>query len=279
MKNTFQQQNKIAQPYKQNNPLHHDDPSLSKKNLSLYSLKPQHLSIPKDVSTINIFQSLIKDVNSTFTDNPKIIELTHILIKSRLNIITKFKRFIAKYRLSPKTLFLAVYIMDTLIARKTNLSLDKIGLGAIILAVKFIDIDGTAPTMNQFKEVSENIRLSIKEMILIEIECIKKLDYILSFPTPLSFIQIFLVNGIVFNTDMQNVNSISSNIYQLPCQILDGIMEESAVYYQYKPFYLACACVALSREIYGLNVWSIVFEKVFGLTFDMFQNVFNFVKE
>ena len=146
--------------------------------------------------------------------------------------------------------------------------------------MKFIDIDGTTPTMFHFKDICENNRLTVKELINIEIECIKKLDYILTFPTPNSFIQVFLVNGIVFNIDMKgNSNSISSLIYQLPCQILDSIIEESAFYYQFQPYYLACACIALSREIYGLNIWSYIFEKVFGLTFEMFENVYAYVKE
>ena len=41
--------------------------------------------------------------------------------------------------------------MDTLIASKTNLPLDKIAIGAIIFAVTFIDIEGTTPTMQHFK--------------------------------------------------------------------------------------------------------------------------------
>ena len=279
MKNKFQH-NSIQSSYSKQQSYQNEDPSHSTKNPSFYSLKPQRLSTPKDISTVLIFQSLIKEVNSTFYKTPKKIELTHILIKSRFNIITKYKRFIEKYHLSPNTFFHAVYIMDTLIARKTNLPLDKICIGAMILAVKFIDIDGTTPTMHRFKDICENNRLTIKELINIEIECIKKLDYILTFPTANSFIQILLVNGIVFNIDMKgSSNSISSLIYQLPYQILDSVMAESAFYYQFQSYYLACACIALSREIYGLNKWSYIFEKVFGLTFEMFENVYAYVKE
>ena len=272
--------NSIQPYYSKQQPYQNEETAHSKKNPSFYSLKPQRLSTPKDISSVIIFQSLIKEVNSTFYKTPKKIELTHILIKSRFNIITKYKCFIEKYRLSPNTFFHAVYIMDTLIASKTNLPLDKICIGAMILAVKFIDIDGTTPTMHHFKDICENNRLTIKELINIEIECIKKLDYILTFPTANSFIQILLVNGIVFNIDIKgNSNSISSLIYQLPYQILDSVMEESAYYYQFQSYFLACACIALSREIYGLNKWSYIFEKVFGLTFEMFENVYAYVKE
>ena len=118
--------NSIQPSSSKQQPQQNEGTSYSTKNPSFYSLKPQRLSTPKDISTVFIFQSLIKEVNSTFCKSPKKIELTHILVKSRFNIITKFKRFIEKYRLSPNTFFHAVYIMDTLIARKTNLPLDKI---------------------------------------------------------------------------------------------------------------------------------------------------------
>lgn len=257
----------------------YDKNSHTKKTTTLFSLKPQRFSIPKDISTFSIFQKLVKEVNSNFPKLQKKIELTHILLKNRLNIIFKMRDFIIKYRLSSNCFFFAIYLMDSLIAKKIQFPIDKIGLGALVLSAKFTEIDGKVPSMIKFKDFLGNSNISLKDFIKIEIECLKKLNYVLTFPNPLNFIQLFLVNGIVFNTDIKGNNSVSSNIYSIPCQMLDYVMEENTNYFQFNPFHLACACVAQSREIYGIDRWNPILSDVFGVSFQMFEKVFYFVKE
>ena len=256
-----------------------DNNNNQKKSSNLYSLKPQRLSIPKDVSTFSIFKTLLKEVNCNFPTMQKKIDLTHILLKNRLNIILKMKDFIIRYRLSSNSFFVAIYIMDSLIAKRLQLPIDKIGIGALVLAVKFIEIDGKMPSMNKFVDFMNNPSFTLNELIKIEIECLKKLNYVITMPNPIHFIQLFLVNGILFNTDVKGTNTVSSNIYTMPSQLLDYVMEENTNYFQFHPLSLACACVAQSREAYGIEKWNKILQEVFDITFDVFEREFYYVKE
>ena len=91
--------------------------------------------------------------------------------------------------------------MDQLLAKKINLNIDKLGFGCLLLGTKFIEIDGKLPPMQSYLKYILNRRISLKEIIEIESICLKKLEYHLSFPQPINFLNIFLLNGIVFNTD------------------------------------------------------------------------------
>ena len=278
MINRYQNSNK-KQNLQNSNQKASDNANNQKKSSNLYSLKPQRLSIPKDVSTFSIFKTLLREVNSNFPTMQKKIELTHILLKNRLNIILKMKDFIIRYRLSSNSFFVAIYIMDSLIAKRIQLPIDKIGLGALVLSVKFTEIDGKMPPMNKFVDFMNNSSFTLNDLIKIEIECLKKLNYVITMPNPIHFIQLFLVNGILFNTDVKGTNTVSSNIYTMPSQLLDYVMEENTNYFQFHPLSLACACVAQSREAYGIEKWNKILQEVFDITFDVFEREFYYVKE
>ena len=250
----------------------------SKSSPSLYSLKPQRLMVPKDVSPILIFQQMLKEVKESGNKVPKRLEIAQFLLKTRGNLIQKIRNFILKFRLSANSFFLAIYYMDILLAKRINLSIDKIALGALILSVKFNDIDGKSPSICKFKNFNDNYTFQVNEMLKIEIECIKRLNYTLTYPHSIHFIQLLILNGIVFNTDIKDNNAINSSIYSYPSEILEHIVCDSAQYLSFDPFLLACACVSLSRELYGLDKWNVVLTKVFGVSFNMFADVFEYVK-
>ena len=88
-----------------------------------------------------------------------------------------------------------------------------------------------------------------------------------------------MVHGILFNTDVEGTNTVSSNIYTMPSQLLDYVMEENTNYFQFHPLSLACACVAQSREAYGIEKWNKILQEVFDITFDVFEREFYYVKE
>ena len=246
----------------------------------LYSLKPQRFTIPKDVNPLFIFQNLINEINQIFPSMSKKISLSTNSNQIRSNLIKNIKNFIEKYKLSQKNFFFSVYLFDKLLTKKINLDMEKIALGSLILSIKFNDIDGNIPKIKNFCEILiKNKNLSINEIKKIEIFCLNKLDYNLSFPQPINFLDIFLLNGIIFNNDEKNNNKISSTIYLFPFTIYEKIILINADYFQFHPFYFVCAIVAYSRFFYGLEKWNEIFVSVFKINLKDFEEVFFFIND
>jgi len=245
-----------------------------------YSLKPKRYNIPKDVVPFDIFKNLLLVSKKYFPSIPKIVNLKPNEQDNRSKIVYQIKNFIEKYNLNITSYFYTVYLMDQLLAKKINLNIDKLGFGCLLLGTKFIEIDGKLPPMQSYLKYILNRRISLKEIIEIESICLKKLEYHLSFPQPINFLNIFLLNGIVFNTDENDTKkkSISCSIYMKPYDILSELISLNADYLKFHPLELACACIAFARESYKLSKWHYVFEKIFGIYESKFNDAYNFVR-
>ena len=211
---------------------------------------------------------------------PKIVKLKLSEQDNRSKIVYQIKNFVEQNNLNITTYFYSVYLMDQLLAKKVNLSFEKLGLGSILLGTKFLEIDGKLPSMESYLKYTLNRRISSKEIIEIENICLKQLDHNLNLPQPINFLNIFLLNGIVFNTDESDnkKKNITSSIYMKPYDILSELISLNADYLQYHPLDLACACVAFSRESYKLSKWHFVFEKIFNIYESKFNEAYIFVK-
>ncbi len=245
-----------------------------------YSLKPKRYNIPKDVVPYDIFKQLLLVSKKYFPTIPKIVNLKPNEQDNRSKIVYQIKNFVEKNNLNITTYFFSVYLMDQLLAKKVNLSFEKLGLGSILLGTKFLEIDGKLPSMESYLKYTINRRISSKEIIEIENICLKKLDHNLILPQPVNFLNIFLLNGIVFNTDESDnkKKNITSSIYMKPYDILSELISLNADYLKYHPLELACACIAFARESYKLSKWHYVFEKVFGIYESKFYDAYNFVR-
>lgn len=265
-------------PSKQHNPPITSSQTLSKPQSHpshhvIMSLKPHGFAFPKDINIQSIYSILKHNINPS---QQKKIDLTNPTLKTRLTTLSKIRLFLIKYKLKPDSFYLATFLLDTLLTKKLKLPIEKIGLGALIIAVKFTDIDGKTPMMSMFREVLD-YSISLRELVHIEMECIKKLSYDLLTPHPFSFIQLFLVYGILFNSDKENGKNAGS-MYTMPNQILDCVMLDSPLYYKYNPLYLACACVALTREMYGFCKWNDTLISFCGVALGYFKEEFDYVK-
>ena len=176
--------------------------SINQKNTQLtYSLKPKRYNIPKDVVPYKIFKNLISISKHNFPSMPKTVNLRLSELDNRSKIVYQIKNFVEKHNLNITSYFFSVYLMDQLLAKKINLTIDKLGFGSILLTTKFIEIDGKLPSIQSYIKYILNRRITSKEIIEIENECLKKLNHNLTLPQPINFLNIFLLNGIVFNTD------------------------------------------------------------------------------
>ena len=80
------------------------------------------------------------------------------------------------------------------------------------------------------------------------------------------FLEFFLVNGIIFNTDSINKDNYNK-IYNRVEKVLEKIMEETNNYLKYNFFHLACSIVSYVRDNFDLTKWPYPLQKIFGIEF------------
>jgi len=244
---------------------------------NIRSLKVQKYNLPKDISVIFIYNILLKEMNSIFIKMPKKVNLSYSDNIERKEIIIQIKNFINKYKISQKCFYYCVYLIDKLLIKKLKLKIYEIGIGVLLISVKFLENDGHLPHLYKFLEILKpNQKMSLRKLIEIELICLKSLNYDLCIIEPYIFINIILLNGIIFNTDSEK-GKLSPSIYNYPFKIYEKIIIENNDYFQFHPLYLAFACVAFSRNIYLLDNWDIVFTKVFNITFNDIEDVYYFI--
>ena len=95
----------------------------------------------------------------------------------------------------------------------------------------------------------------------------------MNFPTPLSFMELLLLNGIIFSTD--NIkNETSQKIYNLMFTTLEKIILMSNEYVKYNPLHLCCCIAAYCRESYKIEKWPKILSKVFDVTQKHFDHIY-----
>ena len=251
--------------------------NLSNKNQDLIqlSLRPFSLIKPFDLNPLKILNFMKNEIIYNFS--PKKVILSNLEEIKRKNLILSMKKFLIKYNFEYKTLFIAVYFMDLILFKLNNHSkdLDSIAIGCLILAAKFYDKNGKIPNLNFFQEILPNYsKFSIDELREIEIFCLIHLNYDLNFPQPLNFIEILLLNGIVFTNDLIYLN-INSKIYNLPYKIYEKIILANADYLKFNPLFLAFGFIAVSRKLFSLEKWNPYFNSIFDVSFEEIENIYN----
>ena len=255
-----------------NSTLNTSNISNQNQNLIQFSLRPISLMKPFDFNPLKILNFMRNEIFS-----PKNVILSNLEEIKRKNLILNMKKFLIKYNFEYKILFIAVYFMDNILFKLNfhSKDLDSIAIGCLILAVKFYDKNGKIPNLNFFQEILPNYsNFSLLEIKKIEILCLKYLNYNLNFPQPLNFIEILLLNGIVFTNDLIYLN-VNSKIYNLPFKIYEKIILANADYLKFNPFYLAFAFVAVSRKLFSLEKWNTFFNSIFNVSFEEIEYIYN----
>ena len=182
-----------------------------------YSVKPSIYMMPKDVIIKDIFH------NEIITSNEYINKcIINNIINNNSNIdrkyiLRKIKKFIIingiNYSLFGKTIYLydlLFFLKDKIDNKSKNiysyfnsLSNLSIALIAFVLVLKFNYQESKMISLKKitsfFEEDDE--KLTGNEVLRIEIVALKLLDYNLTFQTPFSFMELFLINGIIFSED------------------------------------------------------------------------------
>ena len=257
-----------------------------------YSVKPYSYSMPKDIILKDIFNNSINYSNE-FIKKYDLININNIYnntSEDRKYIFDKIKKFILINHLNYNVFGKTIFLYDLLLfeKQKQNGKNKKfnimnsvpnllIAIIAFILILKFNKennkIISLKQFMKKFEEKDENI--SLNEIYEIEILALQLIDYNLTFRTPFSFMELFLLNGIVFNEDYIS-SDLSLNIYELANETLENIMMNSNEYFKCNYCYLCCSVIMYVREKFKINGWPKALEINFDVNYQQFSDIYNF---
>ena len=112
--------------------------------------------------------------------------------QKRKNIIDFIQKAKRKLNLSYKIVHLAIYLHDTIISSNYEKYIkisEKICIGCLILAIKFLEKQTEIAPLKNFEFLSSNTFYPLDELKKFEIFCIKKLKYNLSVVTPVDYLE------------------------------------------------------------------------------------------
>ena len=261
----------------------------NQKYKKCYSVKPSIYMMPKDIYIKDIFYHAMK-MSKSSDKNIKNFNISNNSNKDRKNIFEKIKKFISINHINYKILTKTIYLYDLLFFEKekieninnnkfsafNELSNLSIAIIAFVLTLKFNYEENKTISLKKFvkyfEERDENIIFNnVHEM---EIVALKLINYNLTFQTPFSFLELFLINGIIFSED--NIFSdLSFKIYELANKTLENIMMNSNEYFNYNYFYLCCSVVMHVREKFKINKWPKPLEITFEISHEKFNEIYN----
>ena len=252
-----------------------------------YSVKPISYIMPKDIILKDIFQNSMRiyKAKEKYYFNSNNNNEGNI---NRKQILSRIKKIILDKKINYDIYIKTIYLYDLLLLKKENASiiiknkLKKffqaqnilIALTAFVLILKFNYSENKMIRMKKLLQNLDDLDIKLQDLYEMEISALKLIDYDLSFHTPYSFMELFLINGIIFNEDYLQLDA-SFKIYDLAKETIENIMEMSNDYFKYNYFYLCCCIISYVRDTIHINKWPKVFEINFGIKFDDFSDVYN----
>ena len=241
-----------------------------------YPIKPARNAIPKDLNLQNIFTMMLK--SSEELSKYYSFSVRNNDINTRKIFLKQIRDYFLFNNIEYKIFFKAILLFDILsienINKKILNSFEEIALGALILSIKFNYVENNMFSMKKFLQFyGENV-YSLTDIFEIERNALKSINYYLNYTTPMCFLEFFMLNGIIYDTDYLSQNQ-SYKIYIEIVNVLEKIMVDSDDYLKYNFFYLACSVVSYCRYILNLEAWPLSLKNVFTVDFINFQTVYN----
>ena len=252
-----------------------------------YSVKPISYIMPKDIILKDIFQNSMRiyKAKEKYYFNSNNNNEGNI---NRKQILSRIKKIILDKKINYDIYIKTIYLYDLLLLKKENASIKiknkfkkffqaqniLIALTAFVLILKFNYSENKMIRMKKLLQNLDDLDIKLQDLYEMEISALKLIDYDLSFHTPYSFMELFLINGIIFNEDYLQLDA-SFKIYDLAKETIENIMEMSNDYFKYNYFYLCCCIISYVRDTIHINKWPKVFEINFGIKFDEFSDVYN----
>ena len=252
-----------------------------------YSVKPISYIMPKDIILKDIFQNSMKiyKAKEKYYFNSNNNNEGNI---NRKQILSRIKKIILDKKINYDIYIKTIYLYDLLLLKRENASIKiknkikkfiqaqniLIALTAFVLILKFNYSENKMIRLKKLLQNFDDLDITLQDLYEMEIYALKLIDYDLSFHTPYSFMELFLINGIIFNEDYLQLDA-SFKIYDLAKETIENIMEVSNDYFKYNYFYLCCCIISYVRDTIHINKWPKVFEINFGIKLDEFLDVYN----
>ncbi len=281
---------KYRKPIGENNYLCINHINNTRKNLLQLHIRNNHKksypvthatsTMPNDINLSDIFSQMLKISNEIYENknNSFYIKLSQEQAFQRKMVLESIKSFVSQNQIKNKILYNIIFLFDLLMAKNEKKKLtnipEKLGLGSTILTIKFYYEGNRIITMKRYRSVFKNRYYFSRDIKEIELLCLYLCDYNLTFPSPIAFMEVFLLNRIISYQDDIKKES-KKRINNLIMNTLEKIIYESNEYIKYNPLYLCCCIIYYIREIYGLEKWPRILSNLFNTNIQAFEVVYN----
>ena len=217
---------------------------ISSFSLKIKNNQKTNFFIDNEINLREILNNALKRTNTIYENfyyNQIDIKLEHEEISKRTKIIKYIKDFIeTNIGFNKCEVFCEIiFFFDLLIIQnkkyKNIISLEKLGLGALILVLKFHKLQRNV-FIKKYKSIFNDKYLSLDEINKIEVSSLKMLDYGITQPHPIYYIDL-LYNNIFLSSNNLELNN--DYIYKQIISTLKYIMTFSNNYIKFHPIYLA----------------------------------------
>ena len=228
------------------------------KNIS--SMNKRLNSIKDEITFGTLYKKMINSTDKNINKFVKLKKESLPNIKNRKDIIEKIFRVITIYKYSLSTFYLSIVLLDEIFiqnkySKKYFISNEEIALGSLFLAIKCNEQENnfliSLSQINYF--YSSSIKIPKGRLKLLEILCLKQLNYNIYKNTPYDYLNLYIKIGIIFNNEIQensnlNVVYLNSKISKLSYEILDNLMRNSNEYFIIKPYLISLGIILYSKE-------------------------------
>lgn len=223
-----------------------------KKILSSY--KPYFLQSKTEISPIEIYKNYINSNSLIKTSADS------LYAENRWYVIKMLEEFNRIYHFSDEIFYLALTYLDIIFYKLSGKSLmkkdfDLYILNSLFLAEKFYEKD-----IDEYPDYSLFIekciyQVSVKEIAIKEVECLKKLNYKLDYYSPYDLLKLFFYNGYVYEKEINlfNSNSYCTMMNNYAYKIFRDVIYSNLAL-TYPSYQIVISIIQLTRKKFNLDM-------------------------
>lgn len=222
---------------------------------------------------LEIFQVIFDNTFYSSDDT----EFSEVYKSYRSKLISFIKKMCISHRLSARTFYLAIALLDILckkIEKNSSYLFEVFSSCCFILAMKFIEVDPPTPDYTNFRCLDNKNLINSRDLYKYEISLLKELGYNLNVVTAYDILGVLFQGGIVFENEIEDKPSeFIKNVYNYAKKIVDKAIENETISEKYNSVQIAFSAVYISRKIYGLNVkFRKYFKTIYGMNYSFYSS-------
>ena len=237
--------------------------------------------IDNEINLREILNNALKRTNNIYENfyyNQIDIKLDNEQNSKRSKIIKYIKDFIEVNINYNKTAIFCeiIFFFDLLIIQnkknKNAISFEKLGLGALILVLKFHRLQKNV-FIKKYKSIFNDKYMTLDEIKKIEVSSLKMINYDITQPHPIYYIDL-LYNNIFSSSINSEANNNNYNYRQI-ISLIKYILTFSNNYIRFHPFYLATFIIKYCLEQNKTNEFRYKFILFFDINIRDFKSIYD----